>query len=119
MALLGGLEHGIYVDKEDDDECQGMSIAQIHQYYGQDIHGYDDEVSDEEGEQHQAEFDVDVDDEDSMSDDSDASEDCFAGLSGSEDAEMEELEDPDVVCIIIISLVYVYDTILGPFSGAV
>ena len=32
MALLGALEHGIYVDNEDNDECHGMSVAQIHEY---------------------------------------------------------------------------------------
>ncbi len=34
MALLGALEHGIYVDNEDEDECLGMSTAQICQYFG-------------------------------------------------------------------------------------
>lgn len=106
MALLGALEHGIYVENEDDDECHGMSIAQIHQYFGLDKDQSDDEISVEEEEQSQAEIVGDVGDEDSTSDDEDwlASED--------EDSEMEELDDPDVVCFIIISWVYVYQIIL-------
>jgi hypothetical protein len=124
MALLGALEHGIYVEKEDDsdDECHGLSIAQIHQYFGLDKDGSetsDDEMLVEEEEQCQAEDVGDVGDEDSMSND----EDWLASPSGSEDEEMEELDasDPDVVCFIIISWVYEseYQTILGPFCGAV
>jgi hypothetical protein len=74
MALLGALEHGVYVEKEEDDECHGMSIAQIHQYFGLDKDGSDDEMSIEEEEQCQAEIvgDVgDVGDEDSISDNED------------------------------------------------
>jgi hypothetical protein len=118
MALLGALEHGVYVEKEDDDECHGMSIAQIHQYFGLDKDGYDDEMSIEEEEQCQAEIVGDVGDEDSISD----NEDLLACPSGSEDEELEELEeldDPDVVCFVIISSVYVYQMFLGPFCGAV
>ena len=117
MALLGALEHGVYVEKEDDDECHGMSIAQIHQYFGLDKDGYDDEMSKEE-EQCQAEIVGDVGDEDSISD----NEDLLACPSGSEDEELEELEeldDPDVVCFVIISSVYVYQMFLGPSCGAV
>ena len=112
MALLGGLEHGIYVDKEDDDECHGMSVAQIHQYFGLGNDGSDDEMLVEEEEQCQAEDVGDVGDEDSISDD----ENWLACSSGSEYEEMEELDDPDVVCIIIIFWVYFY---LGPFCGAI
>ena len=117
MALLGALEHGVYVEKEDDDECHGMSIAQIHQYFSLDKDGSNDEMSVEEEEQCQAE---DVGDEDSMSDDEDWS--ACPSRSGSED-ELEEMDGPrplaDVVCFIIISWVYDYQTILGPFCGAV
>ena len=102
MALLGALEHGIYVEEEED-ECHGMSSSQIHQHF-------DDEISDEEEGQCQAENDID--DEESMSDD----ESC---PSGSEDEHMEELDVPDIVCFNIISWVNVYQTILGPFGGAV
>lgn len=115
MALLGALEHGLYVEKEDD-ECHGMSIAQIHQYFGLDKNGSDDEISVEGEEQCQAEIVGDVGDEDSMFDD----EDWMSWPSGSdEDEEMEILDDPDVVCFIIISWVYFYQTILGPFCGAI
>ena len=91
-----------------------MSIAQIHQYFGMGKDGSDDEISVEEEEQSQPEIVGDVGDEESMSDD----EDWLASPSGSEDedSEMEELDDPDVVCFIIISWVYVYQIILGPFS---
>ena len=84
-----------------------MSIAQIHQYFGLDKDGYDDEMSIEEEEQCQAEIVGDVGDEDSISD----NEDLLACHSGSEDEELEQLEqldDPDVVCFVIISWVYVY-----------
>jgi hypothetical protein len=103
MALLGALEHGVYVDNEDDDECHGMSIAQIEQHFGLDKDGSDDEMSVEEEEASQAEIVGDVGDEDSISDD----EDLLACASGSEDedSEMEELDGPDVVCFIIISWV--------------
>jgi hypothetical protein len=115
MALLGALEHGIYVDNEDDDDCHGMSIAQIHEYFGLDRDASDDEKSVEEEEQSQAEIDVDVGDKNSTSDD----EDWLACPSGSEDEdlEMEDLDEP--VCFIILSWVYVYQNILGPFDGAV
>lgn len=43
MALLGALEHGIYVDDEDDDECAGMSIAQIYEHFGIQQEGDDGE----------------------------------------------------------------------------
>lgn len=33
MALLGGLEHGVYVDEENDD-CAGMSVAEIREHFG-------------------------------------------------------------------------------------
>jgi hypothetical protein len=102
MALLGALEHGIYVEKEDDDECHGMSISQIHQYFGLDK-DYS-EISVEEEEQSQAEIVEDLDDEDSISDD----EEWLASPSGSEDEEMEELDDPDIVWFIINSCVYIY-----------
>jgi hypothetical protein len=120
MALLGALEHGVYVDNEDEDECHGMSIAQIHQYFGLDKDGSepsDDEISVEEEEQSQAEIVGDVGEEDSMSDD----EDWLGCPSGSEDedSEMEELDEPDVVCFIILSWVYVYQIILEPFCGSV
>ena len=107
MALLGTLEHGVYVEEEED-ECHGMSPSQIHQYFGL----ADDEISDEEQEQCQAENDGDIGDEESMSDD----ESC---PSGSKDEQMEELDVPDIVCFNIISWVNVYQTILGPFCGAV
>ena len=70
-----------------------MSIAQIHQYFGLDIDGSDDEISVEEEEQCQTEIVGDVGDEDSMSDD----EDWLACHSESEEEETEELDDPDVV----------------------
>jgi hypothetical protein len=108
MALLGALEHGIYVEKEEDDECHGMSIAQIHQYFGLDKDGSDNEISVEEEEQCQAEIVGDVGDEDSMSDD----DEWLACPSGSEDEEMEELDVPDDVCFIFISWVHIYQTIL-------
>jgi len=103
MALLGALEHGVYVENEDDNECQGMSIAQIHQHFGLDKDGSDDEMSIEEEEASQAEIVGDVGDEDLISDD----DDWLACASGSEDedSEMEELDGPDVVCFIIISWV--------------
>ena len=115
MALLGAIEHGIYVEKEDDDECQGMSTAQIHQYFGLDKDGSDDEISVEEEEQCRAEIVGDVGDEESMSDD----DDWMTCPPVSEDEDIEEMEDSDVVCIITISWVYVSKTILGPFCGAV
>jgi hypothetical protein len=100
MALLGALEHGIYVDEKYDDECHGMSIAQIHEYFGLDKDGSDDGISVEEEEQSQAEIVGDVGDENSTSDD----EDWLACPGGEdEDSEMEELDEPDVVCFIIIS----------------
>ena len=103
MALLGALEHGVYVENEDDNECHGMSIAQIHQHFGLDKDGSDDEMSIEEEEASQAKIVGDVGDEDSISDD----DDWLACASGSEDedSEMEELDGPDVVCFIIISWV--------------
>lgn len=110
MALLGALEHGIYVEKEDEDldECHGMSIAQIHQHFD------DGETSVEEEEQCQGE---NVGDEDTMSDD----EDWLACHSGGEDEKLDELDEPlaDVVSFITIFWVNVYQTILGPFCGAV
>ena len=114
MALLGALEHGVYVENEDDDECHGMSIAQIRQYFGLDKDVSDDEISVEEEEQCQTGVVGDVGDEDSMSDD----EDWLACHSESEE-ETEELDDPDVVCFIIIFWIDVYHTILGPFHRAV
>jgi hypothetical protein len=118
MAFLGALEHGVYVEKEDDDECHGMSTAQIYRHFGLDKdssdeeNGSDDEMSVVEEEQYQTE---NIGDEESMSDD----DDWMACPSGSEDEEMEELDGPDVVCFIIISWVHVSQTILGPFRGAV
>jgi hypothetical protein len=100
MALLGALEHGIYVEKEDDDECHGMSISQIQQYFG--LNKDCSEISVEEEEQSQ-EIVEDVGDEDSISDD----EEWLASPSGSEDEEMEELDDPDIVWFIINSCVYI------------
>ena len=108
MALLGALENGIYVEKEEDDECHGMSIAKIHQYFGLDKDGSDNEISVVEEEQCQAEIVGDVGDEDSMSDD----DEWLACPSGSEDEEMEELDVPDDVCFIFISWVHIYQTIL-------
>jgi hypothetical protein len=101
MALLGALEHGIYVEKEEEDECHGMSIGQIHQYFGLDKDGSDNEtrMSDEEEEDCQAEICGDVGDEDSMSDD----DEWLACPSGSEDEEMKGLDVPDDVCFIFIS----------------
>jgi hypothetical protein len=115
MGLLGALECGIYVEVGDDDECHGMSIAQIHQNYGLealDEGASDDEMSVKGGEQCQAD---NVGDEDSMSDD----EDWLACPSGSEDEELDELDDPDVVFSVFIFWVYVNQTILGPLCGAV
>ena len=112
MALLGALEHGIYVEKEEDDECHGMSIAQIHQYFGLDKDGSDNEISVEEEEQCQAEIVGDVGDEDSMSDDEEWPGITCPSASGSddEDSDMEGLDDPDIVCFTIISCVYFYQT---------
>src|SRR5882762_10009959 len=113
MALLGALEHGIYVENEEDDECHGMSKSQIHQYFGLEEDGSDDEISVEEEEQSQAEIDGDVGDEDSFSDDEEWP--GLASPSGSEDEEKEESDDSDIICFIIISCVYIYQIIIGHF----
>ena len=54
MALLGALEHGIYVDDEDDDKCAGMSIAEIYEHFGMEQQSDDgeDTFSTEEGDVH-------------------------------------------------------------------
>jgi hypothetical protein len=101
MSLLGALEHGIYVEKEvtddSDDECHGMSIAQIHQHFGLDKVGCEGEMSVEEEEQCQAEKVVD---EDSMPDDD--SEDWLVCPSEghSEDERLEELDGLNVACLL-------------------
>jgi len=64
-VLLGGLEHGIYVDNEDGDECLGMSTTQICQYFGieQDSDEDGDEMSTQEEGIH---ISGDIGDEDSI-----------------------------------------------------
>lgn len=118
MALLGALEHGIYVDNEDDDECLGMSTAQIHEYFGieyfdieQETDGDDDEkMTTEEEEMH---IPADVRHEDFIDDsegdfgDDDSTfagdEDWLGYISEGEVEEMQEFsegeEGRDIVCI--------------------
>ena len=115
MALLGALEHGIYVDNEDDDECLGMSIAQIHEYFGIEYFGTeqetdgddDDKMSTEEEEMHTP---ADFGHEDFIEGDFGDDDSIFAGdedslgyISEGEVEEMQEFseeeEERDIVCI--------------------
>ena len=107
MALLGALEHGVYMEKDsdDDDECHGMSIVQIHQYFGLDKDGSDVEMPVSAEEEEQVENVGNIGVEDLISDDD--LEDwlaCFLG-SDSED-KIEELHDldHDGICFIFISM---------------
>jgi len=108
MTLLGALEHGIYVDNEDDDECLGMSPEQIRQFFGIERDSDDDDEvmsAEEERMQHLG----DIDDEDSVIDDteedfgdedptSDDAEDWLAYISEGEDEGVQE-EEHDTVCL--------------------
>jgi|SRR5882762_6903266 hypothetical protein len=105
MALLGALEHGIYVDNEDEGECLGMSTAQICQYFGieQDSDDDDDAIFAEDEHVHHP---GGTGDEDSLSDDAeevsgdegltfDDADDWLGYLSEGEDEGMRE-EEQDV-----------------------
>jgi hypothetical protein len=92
MAFLGALEHGIYVDDENDDECLGMSVSQIYEYFGVEQESNDDgEISAEEEDMH---ISADVSHEDLIMDDSDGyfgEDDSSAG----EDEGMEDFSDEE------------------------
>jgi hypothetical protein len=97
MTFLGALEHGIYVDDEDD-ECLGMSVAQIRQYYGLDKDSDEDEdaMSAEKDEIH------DVGDEDSMIDDAEEDVSDEDSIDGDEEDSMindaeEDVSDEDSI----------------------
>jgi hypothetical protein len=102
MAFLGALEHGIYVDDENDDECLGMSTSQIYEYFGiEQESNDDDEISTEEDDMH---ISADVAHEDSIMDDSEEyfdEDDSSAGEDeGMEDFSDEEFEqEQEVVCV--------------------
>jgi len=104
MVLLGALEHGIYVDNKDDDECLGMSTARICQYFGieQESDNDEDAVSTEEEGTHPS----DIGDEDSIIDDTgadfghedstfDDAEDWLAYLSEGEDKLIHEFSEEE------------------------
>ena len=96
MALLGALEHGIYVEKDsdDDDECHGMSIVKIHQYFGLDKDGSDVEMPVSVEEEEQAENVGNIGVEDLISDDN--LEDWLACFLGSHPEEWDEDGYPPV-----------------------
>jgi len=93
MALLGALEHGIYVDDEDDDECAGMSIAEIYEHFGMEQQSDDgeDTLSTEEGDVHSS-GDEDAIIEDAQGAGNGDSTFVDAHRSGDEDAIMEDAE---------------------------
>jgi len=100
MALLGALEHGIYVDDEDDDECAGMSIAEIYDYFGMEQQSDDgeDTLSTEEEDMHISGV------EDAIIEDAEGAgvgDDDY--ISEGEDEGTQEFssgeEEPDIVCI--------------------
>jgi len=104
MVLLGALEHGIYVDDEDDDECAGMSIAEIYEYFGMEQQSDDgeDTLSTEEE-------DMDISgDEDAIIEDAEGAGDgdltfdddyiSEGGDEGTQEFSRGE-EEPDIVCI--------------------
>ena len=104
MALLGALEHDVYVEKDsdDDDECHGMSIVQIHQYFGLDKDGSDVEMPVSAEEEEQAENVGNISVENLISDDD--LEDWLACFLGSDlEDEFEELRDldHDGICFIL------------------
>ena len=105
MALLGALEHGIYIDDEDDDECAGMSIAEIYEHFGMEQQSDDgeDTFSTEEGDVHSS------GDEDAIMEDAegagngDSDDDWLVyilegGDEGTQEFSVGE-EEPDIVCI--------------------
>ena len=109
MTLLGALEHGIYVDNEDDDECLGMSPDQIRQYFGIEQDGDNDEDAmsvEEEHMQHPGGIDgegsvIDDDTEEDSGDEDptfDDAEDWLTHLSEGEHEGMQE-EEHDIVCV--------------------
>ena len=102
MVFLGALENGVNAENDlDDDECQGMSIAQIHQKFSPNKDGSDVEmpVFEEEEEQSQVGSVGSVGIEDSISDD--GLVDWLACFSGNKDEpEIEELHDPECVHLV-------------------
>ena len=105
MALLEALEHRIYVNDEDDDECAGMSIAEIYKHFSMEQQSDDSEdtFSTEEGDVHSS------GDEDAIMEDAegagngDSDDDWLVYILEGGDKGTQEFsageEEPDIVCI--------------------
>ena len=104
MALLGALEHGIYVDDEDDDECAGMSVAEIYEYFGMEQQSDDgeDTLSTEKEDMHiSGGEDAIIEDVEGAGVGDSTFDDNY--ISEGEDEGTQEFsggeEEPDIVCI--------------------
>lgn len=88
MALLGGLQHGVYLDEEDD-PCEGMSVNEIRRHFGLEPEEGSD-IGTEMEEEDITDGEIDEDDEYSIVANTDEVEETASKFSEDEDDDDEE-----------------------------